>query len=50
MKLEDVRNKNLHWEGNKLYFRKILLTELIPHDTVEKHYHLEYYGEVNENT
>lgn len=43
MKLEDVRNKDLHGEGNKLYFRKILLTELIPHGTIEKHYHLKFY-------
>lgn len=43
MKLADVRNKDLHWEGNKLFFREMLLTELISHDTIEKHYHLKFF-------
>lgn len=42
MNLADVRNKDLHWEDNKLYFREMLLTELIPHDSYEKHYHLKF--------
>ncbi len=43
MKLENVRNKDLHWEDKKLFYKDTLLTELIPHDTVENHYHLKFF-------
>ncbi len=43
MKLENVRNRHLHWEGDKLYLKDKVLTELIPHDTVPKHFHLKFY-------
>lgn len=43
MKLENVRNRNLHWEEDKLFYKEMLLTELIPHDTYENHYHLKFF-------
>lgn len=43
MNLENVRNKDLHWEGNNLFYNEMLLTELIPHDVHENHYHLKFF-------
>lgn len=43
MELKNVRNKDLHWEENKLFYQECLLAELIPHDVYENHYHLKFY-------
>lgn len=43
MNLANIRNRHLHWEDHKLFYSKMLLTELIPHEKYEKHYHLKFY-------
>lgn len=45
----NLRQRHLHWEGDKLFYRKKLLTELIPHDSVPNHYHLKFFWR-NEKT
>lgn len=39
----NIRQKNLHWEEDKLFYKKKLLTELIPHETIPDHYHLKFF-------
>lgn len=43
MNWENIRNKNLHWEGLKLMYQDILLTELIPSKVYKNHYHLKFH-------
>lgn len=42
MKLENVRNRDLHWEGLNLCYQKGTWVRLVPDDKYPEMYHLEF--------